>query len=113
MLKHLLAILFLSFCFSSFAQLVVDEPPTKPPKPLTKHQAKIEEENHNCIHRNRYSSIQRLNFYPFNKASTVQIVSYDVKHDTGELYGKVGNKLPIANDTICYSQLDEIKTLSN
>lgn len=112
MFQHLLTILFLSFCGNSFAQMVVEKPPKKTPK-FSKQQIKIEEQNHDCLHRNRYNLMERLNFYPFNKASKIQLVSYDKKDDTNKVRMEVGNELPIANDTICYSQLDEIKTLSN
>lgn len=62
MAKYFLTVLFLAFCLASFAQLALEVPPSKPPKPLTKRQAKAEDENHNCLHRNKYSLSERLNF---------------------------------------------------
>lgn len=73
--------------------------------PPTREQAKQEGINHQCVHRNKYSAIQRLNFYPFNKAAQIKLVSFN---DSSAFE----NRIPLINDTVNYSQLIEIKTLT-
>jgi len=57
-----------------FSQLELKPPPSKTP---TTSDWEIEEQNHNCLHRNKYSRLERLQFYPFNKASYIKIVSFN------------------------------------
>lgn len=110
MLKLFFTFFLFVFEVSLYGQIVKETPP---PKPMTKKQERIEERNHNCIHRNKYNSSKRLTFYPFNKNSKIQFVSFDVKPDTSNKMDTIiKNSLPIENDTICYKKLDEIITLT-
>ena len=54
----------------------LSSPPKKPP---TEKQMHEDETNHNCLHRNKYTPAQRLQFYPFNKAVQVKLVAFDNK----------------------------------
>jgi hypothetical protein len=109
MMRLILLTFLIVFCSTLFGQRI-GEP--SPPKPSKRHQAKIEERNHNCLHRNKYSLAQRMAFYPFDKATTIQIVSFDVKQDSNQLDEITGNTIPVKNDTVCYSLLDEVKSLT-
>lgn len=75
---------------------------TLPPRPggYPKSVLKIEKENHKCVNLPKKSFSTILKKYPFVKTAKIQLVSFK------------GNKLPIENDTVCYSKLYEVKTLT-
>jgi len=84
-----------------------------PPQTPTKREAEMEDRNHNCARQASKSFSVRLKKYPFSLASEVQFVSFRGSIDTvdNEIVYKNGS-LPMLNDTICYSKLYEIKTLT-
>lgn len=108
MTKFIILLFFITYTTVSNAQL---RPLKISPKPPTLKQQKQDEINHNCIHRDIYTSAQRLQFYPFNKASEIRVVSFDNKSDTNRFVVNNGT-LPIKNKSVDYSQLDEVKTLN-
>jgi hypothetical protein len=73
----------------------------------------IESRNHNCSKQASKSFSTRLKNYPFYLTAEVQVVSFKGGFDTllNEIVEKTG-RLPRENDTICYSKLYEIKTLT-
>ena len=93
----ILALLFSSFSYGQFRKLDI-----RPPSPggYPKSVLKIEKENHKCVNLPKKSFSTILKKYPFNKTTQIQLVSFK------------GNKLPIENDTICYSKLYEVKNLT-
>jgi hypothetical protein len=86
---------------------------TIPPGIPTKKQMETEKKNHDCINRQNKSFTSRLKNYPFNKASQIKLVSFLQKLDkvNGDNQNKF-SELPKLNDTICYSKLYEVRTLS-
>ncbi|GAC1303130.1 MAG: hypothetical protein NVSMB24_08660 [Mucilaginibacter sp.] len=71
----------------------------------TAKEERIAERNHKCVHRNKYSTEQRLKFYPFNKAVQIKLVSFD---DSTAFV----SRLPLINDTVDYSKLRETIALT-
>lgn len=90
-------LLFSSFSYGQFRKLDI-----KPPSPggYPESVLKIEKENHKCVNLPKKTFSTILKKYPFNKTAQIQLVSFK------------GSKLPIENDTVCYSKLDEVKTLT-
>ena len=83
-----------------------------PPQPPTKKEMEEEERNHNCIKKNITSLTARLKKYPFNLSAQIQFVSFQggVYLINNEIVRQ--DSLPRINDTILYSKLTEIKTLT-
>lgn len=108
MVRLILTISFVMFFGAAFCQSVPDDGP----QPLTKRQWRKEGRNHKCIYRNTYTPAQRSAFYPFNKAMGIQIVSFDTIPDWKDRDVPDAHKLPVRNDTVCYSMLMEVKLLS-
>jgi len=108
--KYILSLLFIFLHLNSFCQLVVTPPPSKPP---TAKELENEEKNHNCLHRSKYSRLERSQFYPFNKTSDIKIVSFSSSSIqlVGEKEQQFG--LPKANDTICYKKTHEAVSLTS
>jgi len=90
-------ILFSTTSYGQFRKL-----DTLPPRPggYPKSVLKIEKENHKCVSLPKKSFSTILKKYPFNNAAKIQLVSFKV------------NNLPLENDTVCYSKLFEVKTLT-
>jgi hypothetical protein len=76
-----------------------------PPGIPTKKELETEERNHNCIKRVNRTFTARLKNYPFNISTQIQFVSFIDSTS-------IGDSLPRLNDTICYSKLKEVKTLT-
>lgn len=95
-------ILFVLILFSTavFAQ----EKQHPPPPPIRK---KVIRSN-----QIKYSLLKRSSFYPFNKCSQIKLVSFGLHLDSNQLKIEDNCKLPTLNDTICFSKLDETKTLT-
>lgn len=93
----ILALLFSSFSYGQFRKLDI-----RPPSPggYPKSVLKIEKENHKCVNLQKKDFPTILKKYPFVKTAKIQLVSFKE------------NKLPIENDTVCYSKLYEVKTLT-
>lgn len=77
--------------------------------------------NYACDKKHNLSASERLKNYPFNKAKSVMLVSFDNNFleyiispgskDTTTSYN-YGGKLPVENDTLCFSKLKEKIILS-
>ena len=93
----ILALLFSNFSYGQFRKLAL-----RPPSPggYPKSVLKIEKQNHKCVNLPKKSFSTILKKYPFHETAQIQLVSFK------------GDKLPIENDTVCYSKLSEIKNLS-
>jgi hypothetical protein len=98
----------LFFCACAYGQKNTRD--TLPPGVPTQKQMKIERRNHECLHRQGKSFTLRLKNYPFNKAAQIKLVSF--LHKTDKVKGDKFGELPKQNDTISYSQLHEVKTLT-
>ena len=84
-----------------------------PPQPPTKKEMEAEERNHNCIKKINRTFTTRLKNYPFNISTQIQFVSFMGSSrtvDNETVY--INDSLPRINDTICYSKLHEVKTLT-
>jgi hypothetical protein len=68
-------------------------------------------QNDSCVRRSYKSFSARLKNYPFNRAASVQLVSFRGRPDSVEDDYKNGG-IPKANDSICYTKLKEIKALN-
>jgi hypothetical protein len=84
-----------------------------PPGVPTKKEMEAEERNHNCIRKINKTFTARLKNYPFSISTQIQFVSFmgssrTVDHEI--VY--TNDSLPRLNDTVCYSKLHEIKTLT-
>ena len=97
----------LTILFLFVAEVVKAQPSGKPPPPIEpgSKQHKINEYNRSCVYRNKYAALQRRAFYPFNKASSIKLVSFPCKEE-----GMCG--IPTNGDRIVLDQLKEIKTLN-
>ena len=71
-----------------------------PPGGYSRSVLTIERKNHECVRINVKSFSQRLKKYPYNKATQIQLASFE------------GFRIPLLNDTICYSKLKEVKNLT-
>ena len=100
-MKLLLLIICLPFGYACFGQTKKKYPP--PPPPYQK------EVRNNSV---KYSLQKRLSFYPLNKSSQIKIVSFGLHLDSIQRKCEENYKLPMLDDTICYSKLDEIKSLT-
>lgn len=110
MTRHIFLTTLLFSSIITFGQKQKEPPP---PKAMTKHRQAIEDKNHECVYKTKYSLEQRLTFYPFNRAAQIKLVSFDNKPDSNGLIEIGGNTLPMIADTVDYSKLDEIKTITN
>jgi len=99
MMKYILVIA-LFFSVNSFAQFRKLD--ILPPSPggYPKNVLKIEAENHKCVKLPKKSLSTILQKYPFNKTAQIQLVSFK------------GHNLPVENDTVCFSKLNETKALT-
>lgn len=86
--------------------------PMKPVQLPTKKEMAAEEQNHTCIKKNFKSFTARLKEYPFNITAQIQFVSFKggVYLIDNEIVRQ--DSLPRINDTILYSKLTEVKTLT-
>jgi hypothetical protein len=84
-----------------------------PQQPPTKKEAEIEDRNHNCAKQRNNSFSTRLKNYPFNLSAEIQLVSFLGSMDTvaNEIVYR-NDSLPRLNDTVCFSKLYEVKTLT-
>jgi hypothetical protein len=60
----------------------------------------------------KYTLTQRLAFYPFAKASSVQFVSFGLLMDSTERKVESNYKIPLKNDSIDYTKMDQVKSLT-
>lgn len=99
---NLLLWVFLFSCGQALGQAKFKKLKTEPPPPggYSKAILAIERKNHECVRINVKSFFQRLKSYPYNKATQIQLASFE------------GLSIPRLNDTICYSKLKEVKRLT-
>ncbi len=76
------------------------------PRPSTEKEVEKDKRNQNCFYRKKYSNTQRLQFFPFNKATEIKLVSFD-KPDSVIM----GGELPMKNGDVDYSRLKETRTI--
>ena len=60
----------------------------------------------------KYTLQKRISFYPFNKSAQIKLVSFGLQLDSNQRKEEQNYKLPKLNDTICFSKLDQIISLS-
>lgn len=74
----------------------------KPPGPNAYSKAELAQDriNHNCVHKSKISFSSICKKYPYNETSIIQLVSFDEQN------------LPMQNDSVAYSRLKEVKTLT-
>jgi hypothetical protein len=86
----------------------------KPPHLPTTKEAALEERNFVCVKYNNIDFATRLKDYPYNVACKIQFVSFVNSIDSTETQErKVNDSLPVLNDTVCYSRLNEVRTLTH
>jgi hypothetical protein len=91
-MRQLILLLFILGQIKSVtAQTVIEE--VKLPKPKG---------DLNCFYKSKYSATQRSQFYPFNIADTIKLVSFRYHR----------HNYPIKGDTLLVDSLTEIKTLT-
>lgn len=111
MQRQIILILLLELSLSAWGQKKNSE--EKPPQPLTKKEWIVEEKNHHCIKKTPKSFSVRLKNYPFNLATQIQFVSFKKIDDSIKFRQRITyDSLPRQNDTICYSTLTEVKSLT-
>lgn len=83
-----------------------------PGREATQKEQEVMDRSHDCARVKSISLPDRLNLYPFNKATQIQLVSFKSSYDkvVSEYYK---DSLPRMNDTVCYSKLFEVKTLTS
>ena len=79
--------------------------PRFPKGPLTKRQEQKELENHNCVETTQYNPQERMQFYPFDTAAEIKIVSFD----SGD--SAFFHSLPTRGKEIDFAKITEVKTL--
>jgi hypothetical protein len=89
---------------SSYGQLT---PIPVKSRPWIKKEIEKDQRNHGCVYTNKYSKTERLQFFPFNKAVQIKLVSFD-KPDSVIM----GGEIPMKNGNVDYTKLKEIKTLN-
>jgi hypothetical protein len=90
---------------SAYGQKIKNNLAKIPPGIPTKKEMEAEERNHNCVKKINLSFTTRLKNYPFNISTQIQFVSFIDSNS-------IESSLPRLNDTICYSKLQEVKTLT-
>ena len=101
--KYITLILLLLFSAATFAQKKKKIIEYKFP---TERDDSIATENYKCIYRNIYSLQQRMQFYPFNKANKILLISYD---DTTVTQ----NTTPVKNRKLDITQVRESLVLND
>jgi hypothetical protein len=84
-----------------------DAPP--PPPPPRRFKIFYKRENSNCGKKHHHSAEKRMSNYPFALTTNIKLVSFK---PTPCGFSDKCYELPIKNDTICFSKLHEVKTLS-
>ena len=99
---------FLLFAFfiqtNSYGQLT---PIPVKSRPWTKKEIEKDKRNQNCVYKKKYSKTQRLQFFPFNKAAEIKLVSFEHPPDSVIM----GGKIPMKNGDVDFTKLKEIKTI--
>jgi hypothetical protein len=104
MARQIIFIALLILTHSAYGQKTKNNLAKIPPGIPTKKEMEAEERNHNCVKRINLSFTARLKNYPFNISTQIQFVSFIDSNS-------IESSLPRLNDTICYSKLQEVKTL--
>ena len=75
-----------------------------PPGPPSKKEEALAEKHNRCFHQNIYNSRQRRAFFPFNKADTIKLISFEAElgpkdlNDDSTTHDTVPILVPIAKD---------------
>jgi hypothetical protein len=64
------------------------------------------------INTTKFTTLQRQTFYPFNKAAQLKIVSFSQSENDDDKRKAAKWGIPIVNNTICFSRLDQIIELT-
>ncbi len=99
-------ILFFTFFVQTNSHAQVTAIPVKP-RPWTKKEIEKDIRNHGCVYTKKYSSKQRLQFFPFNKAVQIKLISFDQSDSV-----IIGGEIPMKNGNVDYRKLKEIKTIN-
>lgn len=81
-------------------------------RPATEQQQKLWEESKTCARTQSLSPAERRQQYPFSEATAIQFVSFRQRPADSIAPDGYKAQLPVLNDTVCYSQLFEIKIIS-
>jgi hypothetical protein len=100
-----LMIFFMSIICNGQLRII---PVPKKPLILSAKQEKLEEQNKNCVHKNKISLDKRLSKFPFNKAVKIKIISFEKLSNANLAY-----LLPMKNKEVDFNKLKEITTLNN
>lgn len=84
-----------------------------PPPPPPARYSKKDLQNHNCVRYSNESFESLLEKYPVFKSGKVQLISFAPQRDNQGDIQMSYNGIPIFNDTLNYSTLEEVKTLSH
>jgi len=110
-MRYLLIIIFSVSCCIALAQHRGKPAPFKPLTPKDNLQIEIGSE---CYFSNKYTKIERLHMYPFNKAKSVVLISYKENEGLPVQNRRVNNNKIIEKVTLRPSQIDNLtKTLYN
>jgi len=84
-----LTLIFCLLCFTCFAQKKKHATPAPPPiEPPSEADYNVLEKRMACLYRNKYSSIERLKFFPFNQNKTVMLISFEPPDISAEIIYK-------------------------
>lgn len=101
-----LLLIFGILLFQSNVRAQINNDSVPPPKAPTREIMEQERKNYGCLTVDKYTAVERRQFYPFNEAKQVWVVSFEKKSSDLE------NHLPMQNDTVCINRLHEIKVLN-
>jgi len=100
LMKRLIALLlFIWAANAGFGQRPKFKPPP-PPLPPTAAERKALAYHNDCVHRDMYTAVQRLRFYPFNKAAKVILASF---------YGPLPEMIHLDTGARTYVPLDDVE----
>jgi hypothetical protein len=77
------------------------------PRPLTVKEEKEDEKNLNCFYKPTLNAKQRSQFYPFNQAVDIKLVSFTLPDSL-----LMGGEVPMKGDNVDFSKLKEVITLN-
>jgi hypothetical protein len=92
-----LTLLFSLICLAGFAQKKkydVMKPPTEPP---SKEDYEVVQKRMACIHRNKYSPVDRLKFFPFNEYKKIMLISFELPEPSSDIMFTDTTKARIKN----------------
>ena len=112
MARQFIFLFLLCLAQAAFGQKTKNHLARIPPTAPTKKETEAEERNHRCVKKTNRSFSTRLKNHPFDRSAQIQFVSFASNGTAMNETVSVADSLPRLNDTICYSQLREVKTLT-